>query len=253
MGELSKIQWCDATVNFWMGCQKISPGCKFCYMFRDKYRYGQDPTKVTRTLDATFYKALTWQDPKIIFTCSWSDFFIDEADDWRADAWDVIKRTPQHQWLILTKRPERIKQCLPEDWGEGYRNVWLGVSVESQKYIHRVETLKTIPAKIRFISAEPLLEEVDLSGVLVDGTIHWVIIGGESGNENGKYLYREAEIGWFHKIIGDCCVTGVSVFNKQLGTHLAKQLKLTDRHGGNADEWDDSLQIRMHPLYVPRL
>jgi len=77
----------------------------------------------------------------------------------------------------------------------------------------------------------------------------WVIIGGESGNENGKYLYREAEIGWFHKIIGDCCVTGVSVFNKQLGTHLAKQLKLTDRHGGNADEWDDSLQIRMHPLY----
>jgi len=80
MGKESAIQWTDATVNFWTGCKKVSPGCKFCYMYRDKERYGLDPSAVVRTADKTFYSALKWKEPKRIFTCSWSDFFIEEAD-----------------------------------------------------------------------------------------------------------------------------------------------------------------------------
>ena len=120
----SFIQWTDNTVNFWSGCQKVSEGCKFCYMYRLKDQNGQSGSVVRRSSDAKFYEALYWKEPTMIFTCSMSDFFIEEADEWREDAWDVIRRTPQHKWQILTKRPERIKECLPADWGEGWDNVW---------------------------------------------------------------------------------------------------------------------------------
>jgi hypothetical protein len=85
--EKSKIEWTDSTVNFWHGCQKVSDGCKFCYMYRDKSRYGQNPMTVKRSLDSTFKAALKWEQGRKIFTCSWSDFFIDVADPWRPDAW----------------------------------------------------------------------------------------------------------------------------------------------------------------------
>lgn len=163
MGKETKISWTDATVNFWTGCVKVSKACRFCYMYRDKERYGVDPKKVLRTKDNTFRQALNWKEGKKIFTCSWSDFFIEEADQWREDAWKIIKSTPQHTWQILTKRPERIKQCLPADWAEGYDNVWLGVSVEDQQRAQeRIPILTDIPAKVRFLSCEPLLEYIDL-------------------------------------------------------------------------------------------
>lgn len=253
----TKIQWTDDTVNFWTGCHKISEGCKFCYMYRDKDRYGQDPTKVMRTKDATFYQALKWKDPRKIFTCSWSDFFIADADEWRADAWDVIRKTPQHQWQILTKRPERILQCLPPDWGEGWDNVWLGVSIENQKNFHRAITLSKIPAKVRFISAEPLLGELDLLQMdddkLVMDNFHWCIIGGESGNETGKYLFRECKQEWIEKIIANLKNTDVKIFVKQMGTFLKKTMKLKDTHGGDIDEWPMHFKIREFPLFTNQI
>ncbi len=245
--EKTKIQWTDATVNFWTGCRKVSDGCKFCYMYRDKERYGQDPTNVLPTSDNTFNKALKWDEPKLIFTCSWSDFFIEEADQWRQDAWDVIRDTPHHNWQILTKRAERIIECLPDDWGDGWDNVWLGVSIESQKYMHRAETLANIPAKTRFISAEPLLRELDFKQLQELDNFHWCIIGGESGNATGKYRYRECKQEWIEKIIDDLRYTKVAVFVKQMGTHLAKQMRLNDRHGGDIDEWPLNLRIREFP------
>ena len=163
MGSKTAISWTEATVNFWTGCIKVSPACKYCYMYRDKERYMIDPTIVMRTKDATFNQALSWKEQKKIFTCSWSDFFIEQADQWRDDAWKIIKSTPQHKWQILTKRPERIKQCLPKDWNDGYDNVWLGVSVENQDMANlRIPILLEVPAKVRFLSCEPLLEPVDL-------------------------------------------------------------------------------------------
>jgi protein gp37 len=96
--------------------------------------------------------------PRFIFTCSWSDFFITEADKWRAEAWEIIRRTPEFTYLILTKRPDRIGRCLPADWNGGYPNVWLGTSAENQKYAdQRIPELLRVPAVKHFLSAEPLL------------------------------------------------------------------------------------------------
>lgn len=257
MAQTSEIQWTDATVNFWTGCKKVSPGCKYCYMYRDKERFHQDPTSVLRTSHKTFYAALKWDEPKLIFTCSWSDFFIEEADQWREDAWDVIRKTPQHKWQILTKRPERVKACLPVDWGSGWDNVWIGVSCENQETADlRIPILLEIPAKTRFLSCEPLLGPIDLfayinsfigSNDIPQDKIHWVILGGESGNDTGNYRYRASELIWYEKLIIQCTLVAVPVFMKQLGTHLAKELKLQDRAGGDIAEWGKDIQVREFP------
>ena len=241
----SYISWTNNTVNFWTGCTKVSPGCKFCYMHRMYDSKGIDPNKVKRTSDATFYQALLWKEPRMIFTCSMSDFFIEEADQWRDDAWDVIRKTPQHKWQILTKRIDRVLDHLPSDWGQGWNNVWLGTSVESQAYINRIDTLSRIPAKIRFVSFEPLLGSIDLCSLVESGAIsgiHWGIIGGESGNSSGKYQYRPCEIEWIEDLVNQLKSYGIKVFVKQLGTHQARVLGLSDWKGENLKEWPIRLQ-----------
>lgn len=249
MGKDSKIQWTDYTWNPFYGCKKVSDGCKFCYMYRDKERYGEDPSVVSKS-KTKFYDPLSWNEPAKVFTCSWSDFFIEEADNWRDELWEIIRSTPHLTYQILTKRPERIPNCLPADWGDGYPNVWLGVSVENQSSILRCEILGKIPAAVRFISAEPLLEKVDFEQVFNLFDFHWVIIGGESGNNTGKYRYRKCEIDWIESIVNDCQDFSIPVFVKQLGTYLSKQCGLKERHGGDIDEWNQSIQIREFPVYI---
>jgi protein gp37 len=249
----TSIEWTDKSHNFWHGCTKISSGCKFCYMFRDKDKYKQDGSEIRRLSDQTFYSPLSIHEPKRVFINSYSDFFIEEADSWRADAWEVIRDTPHLTWQILTKRPERILECLPDDWGnEGYPNVWLGVSIEEQMYFHRAETLAKIPAAVRFISAEPLLEELDMlvikNGKRIIDDFHWVVVGGESGNEYGPHRYRPSEISWYERIVQDLkSQTNVAVFMKQLGSHLRKTMRLKHYHGGELAEWPSNLQIREFP------
>lgn len=167
MGEKTGIEWTDATWNPWHGCRKVSPGCKFCYMYREKARYGQDPTKVVRS-KTTFNAPLKWKDARKVFTCSWSDWFIEEADAWREEAYEIIRRTP-HQYQVLTKRIERGASYLPP---EILPNMWLGVSVESRRYLERVDMLRDMPAAIRFLSIEPLLEDLGRINLL---GIDWVI------------------------------------------------------------------------------
>ncbi len=147
--------------------------------------------------------------------------------------------------MILTKRPERITQCLPKDWGKGYPNVWLGVSVESQHTADlRINKFLEIPAKVRFLSIEPILEKIDISHFLsinIPNTkkwvypIHWVIVGGETGNDNGDFLYRPAKTEWIHSIVKQSKEAEIPVFVKQLGTALYKQLELKDRAGADHD------------------
>lgn len=250
MGDQSNIQWTQATWNPWHGCKKVSAGCKFCYMFRDKEKYGQDPTNVVRS-KTKFNDPLKWKEPKLIFTCSWSDWFIKDADEWRAEAWKIIKDTPQHTYQILTKRPERILDHLPDDWGAGYPNVWLGVSVEnnSSKATDRLYYLNRVSASKKFISFEPLLGM--MYNRYIAPKVDWIIIGGESGNDNGEYKYRPCELEWIEKIIKDYRdfgKPGVKIFVKQLGTHLAKELKMSDRHGGNINDFPKHLQIREMPV-----
>jgi protein gp37 len=250
---LSKIQWCDYTHNFWNGCNKVSEGCKFCYEHRIEWQRGNDPNVVHRASDSNFYSPLRVKDSGLVFTCSMSDFFIEQADAWRADAWSVIKQTPHFTYQILTKRPERILECLPADWGTGYKNVWLGVSIESQKRFYRAETLAKIPAVLRFISAEPLLEEVDLlvrdsEGNRAIDAFKWVILGGESGYEHGPYRYRPCKLSWMKRMADDLKEqTEAKVFVKQLGTHLGNIAGMRGMHGDEFSKFPKYLQIREMP------
>lgn len=165
MAENSSIEWTDHTWNPWYGCQKVSSGCTHCYMFHKMKQYGKDPNTVQRS-KTTFNKPLGWAKRypgQRVFTCSWSDFFHPAADLWRAEAWDVIRRTPELHYLILTKRPELAGARLPGDWGDGWPHVWIGASIENQAVARmRLRDLLKIPAHHRFLSLEPLLEYIDL-------------------------------------------------------------------------------------------
>ena len=173
MGNDSAIAWTDSTLNFWIGCDKVSPACANCYMFRDGKRYGwagesSHSIPLRRTSSQTWNNASRWKEPRRIFVCSWSDFFHEGADEWRNDAWAVIRNNPQHTFQILTKRPERIAGHLPDDWP--FKNVWLGVSVEFQRWADtRIPLLLDAGAPVSFISAEPLLGPLDLRDVLGRG------------------------------------------------------------------------------------
>lgn len=243
MGKNSKIQWTNDSWNPWHGCNKVSPGCKYCYMYRDKVFYGQDGKFVERG-KTTFKQPLKWKDGRLIFTCSWSDWFIAEADEWRSEAWEIIRQTPRHTYQILTKRPERIKENLPDFFDEIVDHVWIGVSVENQDFVSRIEFLHDLPC-IKFASFEPLLEEIEWDDTM--NKLDWIIIGGESGNETGEYRYRPMELEWADKLVKEAKSHNIPVFVKQLGTYQAKQLRLKDRHGGDVNEFPSYLRFREYP------
>lgn len=248
MKKESKIQWTNITWNPFYGCKKVSKECKYCYMYRDQMRYGRNPTDVVKSKTQFDMPLKIINQGTLVFTCSWSDWFIEDADQWREELWKIIKACPHLTFQILTKRPERIATCLPDDWGSGYENVWLGVSVGENATIGRIETLNKVPSKIKFVSIEPLLEDItEFKSVLEKCKIDWCIIGGESGNDSGKFLYRPCEINWMKRIIHTCKEHKVKIFVKQLGTYLAKQLELKDRHGGDINEWPKELRIREIP------
>ena len=208
MGDKTSISWCDSSWNPWRGCDKVSPGCANCYMFRDQHRYGRDPSVVVRAADATFRAPLKWKEPRFVFTCSWSDWFHPDADAWRDEAWEIIRQTPQHTYQILTKRPERAADGHYPwgPWGNPWANVWLGVSVENQRWARREDLIRTVPAVKRFISAEPLLGPVRLSLIGID----WVIVGGESGPD-----HREMNLDWLASVVQQCRDAEVPVWVKQ--------------------------------------
>ena len=116
MARNSGIDWTDHTWNPWQGCRKVSPGCANCYMYRDKRHFGQDPTTVVRSKPATFNAPLKWKDQARVFVCSWSDFFIEDADPWRGEVWQIMRQTPHLTYMLLTKRLENISARLPDDW-----------------------------------------------------------------------------------------------------------------------------------------
>lgn len=211
MGKTT-ISWTDYSWNPWRGCHKVSQGCKNCYMFREQKRYGNDPNVVIRS-KTTFKDPLKWKDPAMVFTCSWSDFFIEEADEWRDEAWEIIRRTPHLTYQILTKRPENILSRLPDDWGDGWANVWLGVSAEDQENANRrIPLLIQIPATIHFVSCEPLLGSIDLNSTMgqMEASRFWTIVGGESGPN-----FRSLKIEWVRDIFEQCQEHAMPLFVKQ--------------------------------------
>lgn len=246
MSIKSAIQWTDATWNIARGCTKVDEDCKFCYMYRDSFngtRY--DPLAITRT-KTVFNLPLKLKEPSKIFTCSLTDFFHEAIDSYRDDAWEIIRKCPQHTFQILTKRPERIVANTPADLLQA-DNIWFGTSVGSEKGKQRIYDLIDVDCKTRFVSFEPLHERVDMNlGALDLMRIHWAIIGGESGNETGKYRYRPCQVEWMEELIMDLMPT-TAIFVKQMGTYLANLLLMSDRHGSNIDEFPASLRIREFP------
>ncbi len=221
MGEITGIGWTGSTWNPWMGCRSVSPGCHHCYARTLVTNLmGLDFSNVRRTTDRNFAAPARWKEPRLIFTCSISDFFIEEADAWRKEAWEVIRKTPHHTYQVLTKRPERILGNLPEDWGEGYPNVWIGTSVEDQKRAdERIPILMGVPAKVRFLSCEPLLESISIAGFLAfANSPKWVIAGGESGPNP-----RPCSIESLASLRDQCAENKTAFYLKQLGGHPDKR------------------------------
>jgi protein gp37 len=270
MAETTEISWCDATINLWWGCSKVSPGCVNCYADSFSKRWGKDiwgkgkpredhragAIKTARKLERQAANAFAafenwqiagagfpWVHPiprrPRVFSASMSDWLDDEVPvEWLADLLNLIRLTPHLDWLLLTKRPEkweaRIREAstsirmdadtwmMAKHWLEGTPpdNVWIGTTVEDQKRAdERIPALLEIPARVRFLSCEPLLEPVKIDHVRIGDNqwfplqhIHWVIVGGESGNG-----FRPFNPDWARSLRDQCKVAGVAFHMKQMG------------------------------------
>jgi protein gp37 len=216
MADHSGIEWTEATWNPTTGCTKVSPGCERCYAERITARFPKSfPSGFALTLrPSTLDLPLRWRRPRMIFVNSMSDLFHAEVPDaYIAQVFEVMVRCPQHTFQVLTKRAVRLENLAPRlPWPA---NVWMGVSVESPEYAWRIECLRAVPATVRFVSAEPLLEA--LAGLDLEG-IDWLIAGGES--QQGA---RPTEVEWFRDLRDQCGRSDVAFFLKQLGGYPSKR------------------------------
>lgn len=210
--------------NLWHGCIKISEGCKNCYVFRRDSLYGIDSKDVHKTknfdlpLKRKRDKSYKIAPGEHVWTCFTSDFFIEEADEWRADAWKIISLRDDLTFSIATKRIDRIQQCLPADWNSGYDNVRILCSVENQKQAElRLPAFKQLPVKRKAIICEPVLGPIDLTQLLEGGWIEKVVVGGESGDNA-----RVCNYDWVIGIRNACVQNNVSFTFKQTGTFFEK-------------------------------
>lgn len=238
MAKNTAIPWCTATWNWCIGCDKVSDGCLNCYAEAWCKRTGTT-FKIHRASHATFIAPTRWHDPKVIFPCSLSDFLHPGADEWREEAWQIIRNTP-HTYLILTKRPERFEEVLAKVDGWPLPNVWLGVTVENQKVLEErlaplLSGMQAMQAAGHFVSCEPLLGEIDLSGWLPEG-LNWVIVGGESGS-NARPMLCE----WVDRILNDASVYGIPAFVKQMSQYH------NGPHYRNMETWSPSLRVQETP------
>jgi len=298
MADGTTIEWCDATWNPVTGCSVLSPGCTNCYAMRlAGTRLKHEPSRAGLTRDSNagpvwtgevrlneqwLDQPLRWRRPRRIFVCAHGDLFHEAVpDDWIDRVFAVMTLAPQHTFLVLTKRAQRMRDymerrvhvgsewdniiavaafaahlaCSPEqDFVPPERlplpNVWLAVSVEDQRRAdERIPLLLDTLAAKRFVSAEPLLGPVDLRSYLRSPTrIDWVIVGGESGPGA-----RPFDIAWGRSLIGQCRMAEVACFVKQLGAKpyweedAAVPLRLRDKKGGDWSEWPHDLRVREFP------
>jgi len=225
-------------------------------MYRESSGRGRkpfDPTALTPNQNSTLKSSI----PKIpgskVFCGSLMDFYWEKASaDLRNKAYTLFKANKHVFFQVLTKRASLIKSMLPSDgtFLDKYDHVWLGVSAENQqRYDERVAELVTVPSKTRFISAEPLLGPIDLkfSDPKINGKVHWVIVGGESGNQTGPYRYRECQLSWIEDIIKQCVDAEVPVFVKQTGSYLQHQLGLKAKYGTDITEFPESIRYQQFP------
>jgi protein gp37 len=219
VSEHSKIEWTEATWNPVRGCVKVSPGCKHCYAetFAERFRgvrgHPYENGFTPRLVPGKLLEPLKWAAPKTVFVNSMSDLFQDAVpDEYIAAVATIMMRANWHTYQVLTKRAERLRDLLATDLRPAAKaeHIWWGVSVEDRKHgVPRIEILRRAPAGVRFLSVEPLLE--DLGDINLAG-IHWVIVGGESG-AGARPMKRE----WVTSIQERCASVGIPLFFKQWG------------------------------------
>ncbi len=232
MADNSKIEWTEATWNPVTGCSKISDGCKNCYAERlalrlrvmgsARYRNGFDITLHPDLLEMP----KRWRRPRVVFVNSMSDLFHDHVPvEFIQRVFDTMQSCPQHTFQVLTKRTARLRAMADKlPWP---KNVWMGVSVENAAVMHRVDDLRAVPAAVRFLSCEPLLGP--MQNLRLE-SIHWVIVGGESGPHA-----RPMDKAWVMEILRQCRQAGVPFFFKQWGG-VRKDLTGRKLNGRTYDE-----------------
>lgn len=215
--------------NPWHGCTKISPGCRYCYVYRQDEMYGSStpsskcvktkafdlPVRRTRGGD---YKIPSG---KVVFTCFTSDFLLKDADDWRQECWRMIRERSDCLFYFFTKRIHRLADCLPPDWGDGYENVLIGCTIENQdRADFRLPIFLSLPIKHRSIIVAPMLERVDISKWLANG-IEEVSASGESGT-----YARPCNYDWILDLRRQCVENNVPFCFHQTGAHFIKDGRL---------------------------
>lgn len=213
--------------NLWHGCTKLSPGCKHCYVYRGDAKRSIDSTQVSKTqrFDLPVQKKRNGEykvaPGSHVATCFTSDFFLVEADDWRIEAWEMIRQRPDLHFFMITKRIDRLYVNLPEDWGAGYDNVTIGCTVENRERAdYRLPLFKAAPVRHKTIICEPLLEAIDLSPYL-DTSIEQVVVGGESGPDARPCHYE-----WVLALRDACRTVNVPFWFKQTGARFVKDGQL---------------------------
>lgn len=209
--------------NLWHGCHKLSEGCRHCYVYRGDAKRGIDSSLVHKTLSFDLpvrrkksggYKIAPGT---TVYTCFTSDFLIEDADPWRTEAWKMIRERTDLDFLMITKRIDRLAACLPPDWGEGWDNVTLCCTVENQQMAdQRLPIYRDAQLRHKIIICEPLLGPIDLSAW--DGRwVEQVVAGGESGTDA-----RPCELEWVLGLRQFCVQNGIDFWFKQTGSHFVK-------------------------------
>lgn len=215
--------------NPWHGCKKISEGCKNCYMYALDKKYDNSGSliyKVKGNFDYPLHKDRKGnykvKSGEMIRVCMTSDFFLEEADVWRNDAWDIIRKRQDVKFFLLTKRPERVEKCLPDWWKDGLENVFFNVTCENQKRAdERIPILFSLPFKHKGIMVAPFIDKVSIEKYLKEGIIEQVIAGGENYN-GARPLYYD----WVKKLSDECRRYNVTFSFIETGNIFVKDKKV---------------------------
>ncbi len=216
-----------AVWNPWHGCHKKSAGCLNCYMFRRDSLYDKNSNIVTKTKEFNLaikkHKNGSYYIPsgEEVYTCMTSDFFIEEADEWREDIWNIMKTRSDLNFIIITKRIERFEKCIPKDWNDGYENVTIICTCENQQMAdERLPIFLNLPIKHREIIHEPMLQKINIEKYIKTKMIKCVTCGGESGNNA-----RECNYDWIINTRNQCLKYNVKFYFKQTGANFIKNGK----------------------------
>jgi protein gp37 len=214
--------------NLWHGCHKLSAGCQHCYVYRGDAKRNIDSSIVAKTknfdLPSQMKRNGEYKIPPgtLVYTCFTSDFFVEDADEWRGEAWEMMRIRSDLNFMMITKRIDRFHESLPVDWGDGYGNVTVCCTVENQdRADYRLPIYRSAPIRHKILICEPLLERIDLRPYDIGSWIEQVVVGGESG-----YDARPCDFDWVMELHDLCVENSVSFWFKQTGAKFIKDGQL---------------------------